>query len=412
MPSATRRRSTLSPVVLDVLPPPLPPPPPLQSRRRTVKVITLNCWGLLFPASRDRRERVAGIGRALMEWSMAAIDPSSSAVSTSTSTSSSASSPPPDVVCLQEVWSAGDARSIAEAAALGGRLVHSHHFRNGVFGSGLLTLSRFPILQASFGAFAAAGDPLAVLQGDGVAGKGVGCVALDVSCLVGGEGEEEAEARGKRAKAKAKGKGRRGGGRATKEEEEKEEDFPSPSSSSSSRPEVLVVANTHLAAAYKDAHEEGEEEEAEEGTRAGRNGKARKKKTRRGALSSSSSSSSFSFSSSFSSSPSPSSLPFSVPSDANGPVRLAQTIALAESIGAFAASVGARRALLCGDLNAPPRSLEAALLRRLSSSSSGFHDPGFSAETSSSSSPPPPPLGDAWAFLEQRAGEFGFDEDE
>ena len=64
--------------------------------------------------------------------------------------------------------------------------MYSHHFRHGVFGSGLLTLSAFPILEASFSAFAAAGDPLAVLQGDGVAGKGVGCVALDLSSSSGG----------------------------------------------------------------------------------------------------------------------------------------------------------------------------------------------------------------------------------
>lgn len=176
---ATRRRSTieLSPTVVDVLPPPLAPLQQQQQSCRRIKVVTLNCWGLLFPASRRRRERVEGIGRALMEWSSASVasTPSSSSSSSAPAPAPAAPSPPPpDVVCLQEVWCASDARSIAARAALGGHLVHSHHFRSGAFGSGLLTLSAFPIVGARFGAFAAAGDPLAVLQGDGVAGKGVG----------------------------------------------------------------------------------------------------------------------------------------------------------------------------------------------------------------------------------------------
>ena len=398
MPTTTRRRSTLSPVVLDVLPAlpaaaPPPPPPQQQQRKRLLKVVTLNCWGLLFPASRARKRRVEAIGRALMESSLVS---SSSTSSVSTSTSSSA---PPDVVCLQEVWCAADARSIASQAALGGHLVYSHHFRNGAFGSGLLTLSAFPILGASFSAFAAAGDPLAVLQGDGVAGKGVGCVALDVSGNLGARREEEKKA------AKGKSRGGGGGGRATKEEENDEDFAPSPSS------EVLVVANTHLAAAYKDAHEgeeEGEEEAAAAGRNSGGSSKAAAKKTKRGASSYPPSSSS--------PPPRPPRLPFSVPSDANGPVRLAQMIALAESVGAFAAATGARRALLCGDLNSTPRSLEVALLRRLSplpSTSTVATSAKASSSSSSSSSSLEAPLGDAWDFLEERkaAARGGFDAD-
>ena len=356
---ATRRRSTieLSPTVLDVLPVSLPPLQRQQCSRRQIKILTLNCWGLLFPASKRRKERVEGIGRALMEW------PSSASASVSTSSSSlpSSSSPPPDVVCLQEVWCSADARSIASRAALGGHLIHSHHFRNGAFGSGLLTLSAFPVVAASFEAFAAAGDPLAVLQGDGVAGKGVGCLALDLSGSSGAAGTERGRKRkGGRAVRNGGGGGGGGGGGF---------------SNSPSPPEILVVANTHLAAAYRDAHEEPKEA----GTRAA----ATKKMTRSGGAS-------------FSSSPRPDSLPFLTPSDANGPIRLAQTLALADAVAGFAAIVKARRVLLCGDLNSPPRSLEAALLRRLSS--------GFSsaAEAEAEAEAEPPPLGDAWAFLEER----------
>ena len=45
---------------------------------------------------------------------------------------------------LQEVWVKGDAQLIAETAAKG-HLTHSHHYVAGLFGSGLVLLSRFPI---------------------------------------------------------------------------------------------------------------------------------------------------------------------------------------------------------------------------------------------------------------------------
>lgn len=54
-----------------------------------------------------------------------------------------------DVVLLQEVWCDGDAELLMQAAARGG-LAHAVHFRSGVFGSGLMTLSRWPIMQSFF----------------------------------------------------------------------------------------------------------------------------------------------------------------------------------------------------------------------------------------------------------------------
>ncbi len=46
-----------------------------------------------------------------------------------------------DVVVLQEVWVDRDAQLLMAAGQQGG-LVHSMHFRSGIFGSGLVTLSR------------------------------------------------------------------------------------------------------------------------------------------------------------------------------------------------------------------------------------------------------------------------------
>ncbi len=53
-----------------------------------------------------------------------------------------------DVVHLQEVWCRHDADLILAEAAKG-QLKHGHHFIAGHFGSGLVTLSRFPLKQVS-----------------------------------------------------------------------------------------------------------------------------------------------------------------------------------------------------------------------------------------------------------------------
>ena len=46
-----------------------------------------------------------------------------------------------DVVLLQEVWVSADAEHLKACARRAG-LRHSMHFQSGVFGSGLVTLSR------------------------------------------------------------------------------------------------------------------------------------------------------------------------------------------------------------------------------------------------------------------------------
>lgn len=81
-------------------------------------------------------------------------------------------SPAQDVVLLQEVWVDGDARDLQAAAKQAG-LVHSVHFRSGMFGSGLVTLSRHPIRQMGFFKYAASGSALELHKGDFHAGKGV-----------------------------------------------------------------------------------------------------------------------------------------------------------------------------------------------------------------------------------------------
>jgi hypothetical protein len=52
-------------------------------------------------------------------------------------------------VLLQEVWLGHDAAHLMRHGATGG-LVHSMHFKSGIFGAGLVTLSRHPISAAQF----------------------------------------------------------------------------------------------------------------------------------------------------------------------------------------------------------------------------------------------------------------------
>eukprot|EP00873_Tetraselmis_striata_P041662 jgi/Tetstr1/461926/TSEL_007004.t1 len=122
---------------------------------RVLVVLTLNIWGLLH-VSKRRAERVVELGRQL-EFSNA------------------------DVVALQEVWVRTDAEYLRARAAAGGHLRHSHLFESGLFGPGLLVLSRHPITETSFYPFEVLGDPAKILGGDYFGSKGVGSAKLRVS---------------------------------------------------------------------------------------------------------------------------------------------------------------------------------------------------------------------------------------
>ncbi len=97
-----------------------------------LRVLSFNTWGVPL-ISRDRAARMRAIGRALMEINA-------------------------DVIGLQEVFYAKDRRLLVEAAQRAG-FTHSHYFHSGVMGSGLLTLSRFPIVETSFLRFRLNGRP-------------------------------------------------------------------------------------------------------------------------------------------------------------------------------------------------------------------------------------------------------------
>ncbi|GMH33899.1 hypothetical protein BSKO_01733 [Bryopsis sp. KO-2023] len=122
------------------------------SASQQLRILTLNCWGL-WMASKKRKKRMRHIGAMLQKTSA-------------------------DVVLLQEVWVSSDAAFLMECAGES-NLRHSHHFKSGIFGSGLITLSRFPIVRSKFWAYQVAGDPLKIHVGDYYASKGLGWCRLD-----------------------------------------------------------------------------------------------------------------------------------------------------------------------------------------------------------------------------------------
>lgn len=64
-----------------------------------------------------------------------------------------------------------DAQLLIKAGRAAG-LSHSTHFRSGVFGAGLVTLSRHPIIRHGFWRYAASGFATSISCGDYYAGKG------------------------------------------------------------------------------------------------------------------------------------------------------------------------------------------------------------------------------------------------
>ena len=111
-----------------------------------LKFLTLNCWGLPFITPR-RSRRIAAIAETIKKgrW---------------------------DVVALQEVWLQGDQDFIIQNSGF----EHSVVFRGEgrLFGSGLLLLSRFKILDHDFHSFKVTGFPHRLFEGDFHSSKGVG----------------------------------------------------------------------------------------------------------------------------------------------------------------------------------------------------------------------------------------------
>ena len=86
-----------------------------------------------------------------------------------------------DIVCLQEVWMNVDQVFFQDWGAANG-LSYSHYTRAGpLVGTGILILSRLPIVATAFHRFSLNGHPQRVLHGDWYAAKGVAMFELDGS---------------------------------------------------------------------------------------------------------------------------------------------------------------------------------------------------------------------------------------
>lgn len=133
------------------------PPAPVQAPL-TLKIVTFNIQDL-FVVGRDRPARMRAIGEALTELD-------------------------PDIVGIQEAFIEPE-RQVLFDALEGSRLKYRQYYPSGAVGSGLLTLSAYPIVEAFFHRYGDACPWWKVHQGDWWGGKGVSLARLE---LPGGAG--------------------------------------------------------------------------------------------------------------------------------------------------------------------------------------------------------------------------------
>ncbi|KAF2012155.1 DNase I-like protein [Aaosphaeria arxii CBS 175.79] len=124
----------------------------VQSGPTSLRILSLNCWGLKF-ISKLRNERLAEIGNQI-----------------------AAAEFPPDIVGLQECWTQQDYNAIRERTKH--ILPYGKFYHSGIFGGGLVILSRWPIEESSMWRYPLNGRPAAFYRGDWFVGKGVACARI------------------------------------------------------------------------------------------------------------------------------------------------------------------------------------------------------------------------------------------
>ncbi|KXL45816.1 hypothetical protein M433DRAFT_134428 [Acidomyces richmondensis BFW] len=126
----------------------------------SLRVISLNCWGLKF-LSKHRHERLVEIGHQLAK-----------------------ASPAPAIVGLQECWTQQDYLAIREITKH--VLPYGKFYYSGIFGGGLAILSKWPIEESSMFRYPLNGRPQAFFRGDWYVGKGVASARIRI-----GPGEKD-----------------------------------------------------------------------------------------------------------------------------------------------------------------------------------------------------------------------------
>ncbi|VUC33886.1 unnamed protein product [Clonostachys rosea] len=117
-----------------------------------IRLLTLNCWGLLH-ISALRSPRILEIGRRI-----AAMDA------------------PPNVVCFQELFCQEDFEALRRETST--ILPHAKFYHSGAFGAGLAIFSRWPITSSSMVPYQLNGRPTAFWRGDWYVGKGIACATI------------------------------------------------------------------------------------------------------------------------------------------------------------------------------------------------------------------------------------------
>ncbi|KAF9733184.1 hypothetical protein PMIN03_005337 [Paraphaeosphaeria minitans] len=113
----------------------------------SLRILSLNCWGLKYIA-KLRNERLTEIANQI-----------------------ASADPPPDIVGLQECWTQRDYDVIREKTKH--FLPFGKFYFSGIFGGGLVILSRWPIEESSMAQYPLNGRPAAFYRGDWFVGKGV-----------------------------------------------------------------------------------------------------------------------------------------------------------------------------------------------------------------------------------------------
>ena len=119
-------------------------------------VMTFNVWGA--PYAKHREARMYAIGEKIQALS-------------------------PDIVLCQEVFLLENRRILMDSLRRSG-YIHQHYFASGMLGSGLLTASRYPIIDVAFCRFRMGGKPFDFQHGDYYAGKGIGLTRIQTPVSV------------------------------------------------------------------------------------------------------------------------------------------------------------------------------------------------------------------------------------
>lgn len=110
-----------------------------------LKILTLNTWGIMLTPHKKLRMRAIAAHLTESDY---------------------------DVVALQEVWLRADRALLART------MPYAYYFASARVGSGLLTLSRYPIIETQFQEFQLRGRADRAWRGDYIVGKGVGLARI------------------------------------------------------------------------------------------------------------------------------------------------------------------------------------------------------------------------------------------